>query len=220
MNRRQALEVWRELQELPAAFVPLLRSVKRLFRPRRGRIGPTLEIAIVLPVSDEVQNYARRQQLALLQAYRIGYGISAPPHISLKLGFKVTDIAPIEAYFDELVATMLPLQVDVRNFGFFDEGIVFLDVAADARLDAARRRVLADLKDRFSIEPHPIEGDAFRFHVTLAHGLSAQDLESARQSLRGVEATFTFTTRSLALLCYVERQWVTYKHAVLRSAAP
>ena len=171
MSKRGLAEVVAELRLLPKAFLPLLRSVKRFVLSSDVRPTTRYEIAIVLLLSDAAQNYARRTQLELLKQYRIEHGISAEPHVTLKLGFKTFDIHPIEEYFDQLAREIDAVEIMIRNFGFFDEGIVFLDIEPNPPLEDLRKRILSALRNKFSIQPHPIEGDAYHFHATVAHGL-------------------------------------------------
>jgi hypothetical protein len=217
MGKTGIEQVTTELKLLPRAFVPLLRSVKRAILPSHTHPRTRYEIAIVLLLSDEAQNCARRIQLDLLKRYRFEHGISARPHISLKLGFKTFDVEPIEEYFDHLVGEIEPVEVVLRNFGFFDEGIVFLDVDPNPVLEALRQRIIADLKDKFSILPQPIEGDAYHFHATLAHGLSKPDFDQVRESLRNELVCFRFMATSCALFFNMDGQWITYKQATLHA---
>ena len=43
-----------------------------------------------------------------------------------------------------------------QKAGFFDEGIVFLDVVRTQRLDALRRRVVRDLSTEFGVRPNDL----------------------------------------------------------------
>lgn len=202
--------------------MPLLRKVKRFVRPLSDQSGMRYEIAIVLLLSDAAQNYARRIQLDLLKKYHIKHGISARPHVTLKLGFRTFDIDLIEEYFDQLIHKLNPVEISINKFGFFEEGIVFLDVEQSAPLENMRQRIISDLKSKFSILPHPIEGDAYRFHATVAHGLSKRDFDQAREMLQNERVDFKFTATTCALFFCIDGQWITYKQATLleRNAPP
>jgi 2'-5' RNA ligase len=101
-----------------------------------------LGFAILLP--DEVHNLLRRLQL------RVARDCGAPntalkqiPHITLKQPFDAKTVGPIEAYFDELTATVRPFEIHFDRIGTFaEDGVIFLDVEANPELEALRLRIL------------------------------------------------------------------------------
>ena len=181
-----------------------------------GPVTRRLQLAIALFVSDEVHNAMSRLQLEILNRYERCPEIGTVPHITLKLGFPVTDIAPYEAYFDEIAEQAAPFRLEVRDLGFFDEGIIFVDVVPSVDLDRLRRRIVHDLESRFGVQPYPLEGDAFHFHATLTRDLPHRDFEDARR--RFGERTFrsAFDVRSIGLFCHTGAEWLVYKRAELQ----
>lgn len=214
---------------VPRALRSLLGAISRfvpsaLKRLVRAELVRTFEIAYVIFVSDEIHNYMTKLQYDILRRYGPNPGIRSTPHITLKLGFQVSNIEPFERYFDELVRETEPFEITVRNIGFFDEGIVFMDVEHTPPLDRLRRRILSDLAARFDIQPYPLEGDGYRFHATVAYGMAPQDFAAARASLGDLRVDFRFALKTLGMLCQTgddSYEWMTYKRAVLaRSSAP
>lgn len=201
-----------------------LRLVRRaLARPeglvRRWLGRPSVgagEAAYVGFLSDEAHNYVRDLQLSILRRHGRNPGLAAPPHVTLKLGFPAPDLAPFAAYLDELAATAAPVEVRLSGFDFFEEGIAFVDVAPNAGLDALRRRIVRELHERHQVPPHPLEGDAYRFHVTVAYGLGTEAFARLRAELAGETPAFAFTLRSLGLLCDVGTHWITSRRGSLR----
>jgi 2'-5' RNA ligase len=162
----------------------------------------------------------RRLQLQLWRELRANTGMAVSPHLTLKQGFAAQTLEPFERYFDGLVAEIEPFEITVRGLGFFDDGIVFLDVEQNGRLDALRRRVVRDLSTEFGVRPNALEDDRYRFHVTLAEGLPRDSFERARQALQGVDDEFRFACASLGLLCNTGAGWMTYKRSTITLAKP
>jgi len=174
-----------------------------------------MQLAFVIPLDDANSNQATRLQLGILQEYGRNPGLDAPPHITLKMGFGATDIAPFEIYLDQLASDVAPFDISIKNFGCFDEGILFLDVESNPALESLRQRILADLSRLHGIGAEPVEGTDFRFHVTLAHGFSKQEFARLRDSHASREIHFKFTARHIDLFCHTGNHWVTCKRASL-----
>jgi len=185
-------------------------------RGRPAATGGAFEIAYVLPVDDALNNYARKLQLDLEARHGLNRALSTPPHITLKLGVPATAIEPFERCFDRLAAEAEPFEVCVEGLDFFDEGIIFLGVAPQPRLEALQRRILQVLSEELGTRPHPLEeGGRYRFHVTLAHGLTRGEFDRARRSLDRATPRFRFTVERLALFCYTRDFWIAYKVATM-----
>ncbi len=175
----------------------------------------TLEVAFVLLLDQTAHHQARQRQLGVLRRHGVNPGLSAPPHITLKLGFKCRDPEALAGYLDELAARFDPVPVTLKDFDHFDEGITFWQVAPAPALERLRQAILTDLSTRFAVAPRPLEGSAFRFHVTLAYGLSSAAFQSERNTLSTEHAEHTFTGRDVALLIRCDDQWIDYKTATL-----
>ncbi len=188
---------------------------------RSARSGAgALSLAYVIPVGQEAHNQMRRLQLQMLREYGANPGIEVSPHITLKQGFAAHALEPFEGYFDRLAAEVEPFEITLRDFGFFDEGIIFLDVVQTQRLDALRRQVVEDLSTEFGVRPNELEGDRYHFHATLHEGLPRASVDRARHVLRDVRVELRFTCDALALLCNTGTGWMTYRRATLATRPP
>ena len=192
----------------------ILRARDYLRGRRKGQFR-TFEIAYVILVSDEVHNYMSRLQIDILNQYGVNPGLKASPHITLKLGFEASRLEPFERYFDKLANETEPFEICIKDIGFFDEGVIFMDVEHNPRLEKLRRRILDDLSEQHGVEPYPLEGDRYHFHATLAYGLSKHDFTAARQKLKDMKVEFRFVLNTLALFCHAGDGWITYKRAAV-----
>jgi len=191
-------------------------SIRRYIRRARNR-GEfrNFEIAYVILVSEEVHNYMSRLQVQILKEFGVNPGLKADPHITLKLGFEASGLDPYERYLDELARETEPFEICIRDIGFFEEGIIFMDVEDNPPLEKLRRRILNELSERHGIEPYPLEGDRYHFHATLAYGLSKRDFAKAQRALRDTKVEFRFVLDTLALFCHTGDGWIAYKRATV-----
>jgi 2'-5' RNA ligase len=181
---------------------------------------PQLGFAII--VDDAVHNLARSLQLRIARELGVrNPALKQVPHVTLKQPFHAKALEPIEAYYDQLVATLDPLPIRIEGIGSFAEDhVVFLDVAPEPRLEALRRRILADLTQGFRVKPREVEDERYQFHLTLAYGLAPDEFARARAALEAREVSLGFTFDTLGLFYYTGEEWITYKRARLQSMPP
>jgi 2'-5' RNA ligase len=199
-------------RDLAYRFVVRARSTLGIQRAANFR---RLEIAFVLPLDDDAHNYMRGLQVGILKRIGATEALTAPPHLTLKLGFKAADPSRFDDYLDELARATPPFEIRLTKFDRFDGGIVFLDVEPNAELDRLRRRVVRELSERFGVEPRPLEGDRFHFHATLAYGLSPRHFASEFERVSRTTPNLRCMMQSMAILCHTGDHWFTYRRARL-----
>lgn len=189
-------------------------GVARRLRRRFGGPGkPQLTIAIVIPLTGDAANWLQRTKFDWLARHGTSPGLEAAPHITLKMGCKVGDPAPIADYVAQLAAQTTAPHIALQGVGRFDDGILFLDVAASDALDRLRRGIVADLQNKFGIVPEALEGDAFHFHATIGHGLPAVLVETEYRQLQGRSIRFEEMASAIELWVHVGSNWATYHRA-------
>jgi 2'-5' RNA ligase len=213
-------------QALGSAASGARTAVARLHRVLlRGRAGDPerweVAVALLLDGATDAYNHVTALQLAIRRRAGVNEGLSAPPHISLKLGFGATDLDGLARLLDEVAARTEAPEIALGNVASFrDEGILFLDVVKTPELDRLRRDIVGQLAERFQVRPNRYEGDVFHLHVTLAYGLPRREFERECALLAPEAAPFRFRARSLALLCWTGTHWMTVRRATLRDQAP
>ena len=174
-----------------------------------------LGFAILLP--DEIHNAVRRWQLQIAQACGRNPALKQYPHVTLKQPFHAKELPPVEAYFDELVGSVQPMAIEMNGIGRFeDDEVIFLDVSRPPELEVLRLEVLGELKRRFGVNPRDVEGEAYRFHATLAYSLPEGTFDAAWSVVADASPRFEFTTRTFGLFYYTGEEWILYKRANLR----
>lgn len=167
-----------------------------------------MQLAIVLPLPDHIAHEVVKIQLSIFRRHGPHEGMEAHPHVTLKMGYPAADTAPSEAYLEQLAARMPELPLEIDGFDAFEEGILFLNVKPDPALESWRLGILRDLKSMHGVVPAEVEDDRFRFHVTVASGLSARDFERVRAEFLPQRIGFQFKASRIELLCHTGCHWV------------
>jgi 2'-5' RNA ligase len=180
--------------------------------PKKQRTWP---VAYVILLSDEVHDFMTQLQINILEQYGVNSGLTAAPHITLKLGFDVACLEPHAKYFDCLVKDIEPFEICINGVGKFDEGIIYFNVKINPHLEKLRRRILRDLHDQFGVKPYQLEGDQYHFHATLAYGLSKNDFALAYEGLKNMHVHMCFMMKTMSLFCHTGDHWISYKQATI-----
>lgn len=199
-------------------MAPSIRGLAALLRGA-GKPQPRgVRLAYVIPVSDEARNYMRRVEVEVLGRYGPDPALDEDAHITLKQGFIAPALEPFVRHLDEVAAEVEPFEVVMSGIGAFERGILFVDVRPDPPLEALRQRVVRDLSARFGVEPYALEGAGYRFHATLAYGLSDADAARARRTLEAEPVEFRFPL-TLGLLYHTGARWIMYRTVSVGRAA-
>ncbi len=202
--RRTSVLVGALRDRLGGVFLPDFR------RPPRAR--PFL-LGYVIPLSRETHNTLRKVQVHLLKEVGAHLRLEAHPHITLKQAFPVAALEPYESYLEQLAGGLEPFDIHISGIGFFDEGIVFLDVMKTEPLCSLRSRIVSDLANDLGVLPEPLEDERYHFHATVAHGLHPEHRERARRVARNEPLEIHFRCDTLGLLLHTGREWITYNHS-------
>lgn len=175
-----------------------------------------MQLGIAIIVGDAAHNAMRRLQLVIARACGGNPALHQIPHVTVKQPFHAKALEPVERYFDSLVGSFAPFEVQLGGIGLFEtDGVVFLEVAPSAQLEALRQRVLRDLSERLGVVPRDIEDERYRFHASLAYNLSEEQLARAREAVRGVDLTLRLAVDALGLFYYTGELWILYKRSRL-----
>lgn len=138
-----------------------------------------MRTALALLVDDDLAN---KFSAYALRCRNYGFSLQVlrlPPHVSLKQTFVVKDFERFERYFAEFAGRLEPQHLKFEGFTFWgntEHGIVAARVAASARLLEIHSQLNAKLEQRFGDTQADFDGDAYRFHLTVAIGSYRSDL--------------------------------------------
>jgi 2'-5' RNA ligase len=189
-----------------------------------------MRTAIALLVDDD---FANRLATFTFRCLDFGFNLRIlrlPAHVSLKQPFVVNDFERFEEYFEEFARRIEPQQLRFDGFVFWgdaEEGVVAAHVAENTRLRQLHSQLNAELEQAFGETRADYDGDAYRFHLTVAIGASRADLFSQLQAEVAAWKLDEITVASrLAMFIYEEsprtdslygvREFGTYKILPLR----
>lgn len=195
-------------------------AARRLRRRFAGPGKAPLTIAIVMPLTGAAANWLQGIKFDWLDRYGVSRGLEAAPHVTLKMGCQVRELAPIAQYLGQLAAQTDAPTIGMQDAGRFPDGVMFLDVATTPPLDRLRRRIVADLQDQFGIVPEELEGDAFHFHATIGFGLPAAACDAEYQRLQAGSHTFVETASAMEIWVHVGANWAPYFRAPFKAPSP
>ncbi len=184
-----------------------------------------MKATFALLASTEVHNVVRKLAWEIHQKYRTGtIDCRLPPHISLKQPFRISDLAALEAYMQELASTIPPFEVTLTelqlksiSFAGTEFGLLWLDVLETEQLRQLHNRVNQELRQRFGNTHADYDGLAYHFHMTVMMG--GQPIEVYRRLYSEIadrSIHLHYTVRELALFVYDEPlgphgEYLTYK---------
>jgi 2'-5' RNA ligase len=197
--------------------MPIHQLVHRAVRRARAISGiglsrnfRQLEAAVILLPPDRVQNAIRRWQLEILRRHGRCPGIDAPPHVTLKLGFKCLDAHAIANDIAEIATRSEPVVLHLRQLGRFDEGILYLDVGESTPFELLREFTLRTLESRHGIKPRPIEISGFHPHLTLVRDLSDNQLRVELERFTEISMEFHCIADKIGLLVDIDGRWINF----------
>jgi len=171
-----------------------------------------MKAAIALLLDYKIHNFMRSLTVDIHRRYPLGFSAaSAPPHISLKQPFSISDLTAVELYFDQLAASIQPFEVKLTRLELQvalaiegERGILWLAAQDNALLRSLHRRLNRELAERFETTRAAFDGDAYRFHATLFAGEQNADLYR--------KAFAAYKDTPVNLNCAIERIALFYKN--------
>ena len=133
-----------------------------------------------------------------------------PPHVSLKQPFEISSLPEVEAYFDQLAASIQPfdvtlthLDMQISSFAGDELGILWLDVQETPTLRDLHDRINRELSERFENTEAPFDGPDYHFHASVELGGQPAEVYRKIYAEYGhVEVNLTFAARKIAMFYY------------------
>jgi 2'-5' RNA ligase len=187
-----------------------------------------MRVAFALLVDETAHNLLRKWALDAHRRFRTGFlAAHLPPHVSLKQPFPVHDLPPVEAYFDRLATSLVPISItltrlDVRHTLLSpteEHVILWADVRETPDLRALHERLNVELASQFGDTAAPFDGPGYHFHATVSLAVHPSGTQQAlRQAYAATPIAYTFVATQLALFYYDDESfapasYLTYKIA-------
>ena len=134
-----------------------------------------------------------------------------PSHITLKEPFFLDDIAPMEKFLETFVKKYKPSNVEINDFGGFNQFVIFLDTKFSEEGMKLQKELLNELKifkelefGKFDLEWHP--------HLTVSYANTPEIFEKIAEYLQELPTPkFSLKFDNIALLEKVKNCWEVHK---------
>ncbi|HPH94592.1 MAG TPA: 2'-5' RNA ligase family protein [Anaerolineaceae bacterium] len=173
-----------------------------------------MKAALVLLADDAVQNAVRKVVVRLGQQTGLRfYAALLPAHISLKQPFPVDNLDKLDAYVDQLAASLAPFEVQMDNYYYeewADMGILGLNVVETAALRSLHDRLNEELKTVVTDANAAHDGSGYHFHLTLEMAPLEQTtaLRDFFNFLPDPGHPLQFTASKLAIFIYLDDRYL------------
>ncbi len=164
------------------------------WRTKRDR-DMLVDLALLTGVT--VHNLSRQLSLTLDQQYQLGLSSCLfPTHITMKQAFSYDGpIEPVVAVFDQFCKLVPPMDIVYEGVACLsgDQGqtIVWLEIQPSKILLDCHQALLDMVEEALGVKPGPYDGEAFKYHSTLAQGFHpAHDLEVVQAAVKGLVQPF------------------------------
>lgn len=163
-----------------------------------------MKIGFGVLLNDESHNFARQIELELCHKFQLCWGLKQSPHITIKAPFNAHRIEPFVKYLENLAKQTQPFEIELDGFSYFEPKVIFLNVRENAKLKELHFKILKDLKEKFNIAPHALEGKSIRFHSTVAlEDVTKKKIREAKKYLGQYHPRFRFKVKSFGIFLYL-----------------
>ena len=177
-----------------------------------------MHVGYAILLDDESHNFARQIELELCDKFQLCWGLKQSPHITIKAPFNARRIEPFVKYLDSLAQQTQPFEIELDGFDYFEPKVIFINVKENAKLKKLHFKILKDLKEKFNIKPHPLEGTSVRFHSTVAlEDVTKKKFREAKKYLKKYNPRFRFKVKSFGIFLYLGKDagWIIVKRVKL-----
>lgn len=165
-------------------------------------------IAIIPPEEIQEQITELKQEMAV--KYGSAHALKSPPHITLHMPFKWKDTKlpllyqTIQNFNDNII----PFQVELSGFDFFEPRVVFVAVKENDELNQLQRKVMEDCRKVLKLTNANYKDRAFHPHVTIGfRDLKKKQFYEARKEFESRDFKKFFHVDKLQLLKHNGANW-------------
>ncbi|MEQ9402196.1 MAG: 2'-5' RNA ligase family protein [Cyclobacteriaceae bacterium] len=165
-------------------------------------------IAIVPP--QEIQDEITGLKQLVADKFGSNHALRSPPHITLHMPFKWKDrkkdqlIDVIERIND----SMVPFEIDLKDFGFFEPRVVFVNVVENQSLIHLQKEVVELCRKELKLDNANYRDQLFHPHVTIGfRDLKKRMFYEARKHFEEQALSCRFQAERVSLLKHDGERW-------------
>lgn len=140
------------------------------------------------------------------------HALNSPPHITLHMPFKWKDKRRHELLkaMQEINCVTKPIEIELKDFGFFEPRVVFVSVAENEKLDKLQKAVVEIARKVLKLDNAVYKNQPFHPHVTIAfRDLKKKIFFEAKQYFRGRKFDEKFKVERVELFKHDGKKWYT-----------
>jgi 2'-5' RNA ligase len=175
-------------------------------------------IAIVPP--PDLRKEIREFKIGLRDRYNAVHALRSPAHITLQMPFHFEENAEhlLEASLEGLASGHTSFSCELRDFGHFGKGVLFIEVVPNESLGNLRNKLQALLREQYHFGDRKLP-ERFHPHITIANrDLSPGHYNLAWAHFKELSYHKKFTAEALTLLKHGGDHWDVYREFPFREA--
>ncbi|MCP4457211.1 MAG: 2'-5' RNA ligase family protein [Cytophagales bacterium] len=136
--------------------------------------------------------------------------LKSPGHITMHMPFRWKDKRKNElmVLMEKLNDGLVPFEVQLKDFGFFEPRVVYVNVVESEPLRALQKRVVHQCRTELKLLNSNYKDQVFRPHVTIAfRDLKKPIFEEAQKYFKNQEFHSRFTVKDVSLLKHDGTKW-------------
>ncbi|GAB4241077.1 MAG: 2'-5' RNA ligase family protein [Ekhidna sp.] len=165
-------------------------------------------IAIIPP--EKIREEITQLKVLMAERFNSKQALKSPPHITLHMPFKWKDkkLDQLQAAMQKLNDGFDPLDVELNGFNFFDPRVVYVDVAANAALEEAQKRVVDVCRKDLKLDNGNYKNRPFRPHMTIGfRDLRKEMFFEAKKYFQKRSFEAAFQAEAITLLKHDGSKW-------------
>lgn len=165
-------------------------------------------IAVLPP--DKIQEEITGFKHEITEKYESKHALRSPPHITLHMPFKWKD-----KRYGELIDVMTTLnsdlesfEVQLKDFGFFEPRVVFVDVVKNKRLNELQENVVDACRKKLKLNNANYKNRPFHPHITIGfRDLKKRMFYEAKKEFEARDFSCVLRVEEISLLKHDGRKW-------------
>ena len=165
-------------------------------------------IAIVPPQA--IQDQVTELKNTVAKKFNSKHALNAPPHITLHMPFKLKDkkLDKLKSLMSEINYGLVPFQVVLKGFDFFEPRVVFVNVIENEPLMQLQKEVVKSCRRHLNLDNANYKNRPFHPHVTVAfRDLKKASFFEARTYFETKKFEVEFNIEEVSLLRHDEGKW-------------
>ncbi len=169
---------------------------------------PLYFIAIIPPEDTQTKISRLKQEVA--EKFGSKHALNAPSHITIHMPFRLKDkkIGKLKGVMDQINGNMEPFEVELKDFGFFEPRVVFVNVLENRKLELLQKEVVNLCRKELNLDNANYRNQPFHPHITIAfRDLKKPNFYQAREYYINKKHDSTFTVEQVSLLKHDGKKW-------------